>query len=88
MSAPKKGDKKLRLHIEKLPEGVFLATSRDVPGLVIQEDTIAKTIESACEMASVLLELSAKRRQKSKAKKFTVAPMVVPTTIPLQVVAG
>ena len=30
----------VRLHIEKLPEGVYLRTSEDVPGLVAQGRTI------------------------------------------------
>jgi predicted RNase H-like HicB family nuclease len=35
----------VNLHIEKLPEGVYLATSDDVPGLVAQGRTIAETLE-------------------------------------------
>jgi predicted RNase H-like HicB family nuclease len=27
----------VNLHIEKLPEGVYLATSEDIPGLVAQQ---------------------------------------------------
>src|SRR5437763_1712387 len=34
----------VRLHIEKLPEGVYLGTSDDVPGLVAQGRTIAETL--------------------------------------------
>lgn len=33
------------LHIEKLPEGVYLATSEDIPGLVTQGRTITETLE-------------------------------------------
>jgi predicted RNase H-like HicB family nuclease len=33
----------VKLHIEKLPERVYLATSDDVPGLVAQGRTIAET---------------------------------------------
>ena len=35
------------LHIEKLPEGVYLATSDDVQGLVAQGRTIQETVEIA-----------------------------------------
>ena len=45
-----------KLHIEKLPEGVYLATSDDVPGLVAQGRTIAETIEIARDVARKLLE--------------------------------
>lgn len=44
------------LHIEKLPEGVYLATSEDVPGLVAQGRTIAETLEVARDVAKKLLE--------------------------------
>ena len=34
----------MHLHIEKLPEGYYLATSDDIQGLVAQDRTIAETI--------------------------------------------
>ena len=37
----------IQLHIEKLPEGVYLATSDEVQGLVAQGRTIQETIEIA-----------------------------------------
>ncbi|HEX6270072.1 MAG TPA: type II toxin-antitoxin system HicB family antitoxin [Anaerolineales bacterium] len=46
----------VRIHIEKLPEGVYLATSDDVQGLVAQGRTIAETIEIARDVARKLLE--------------------------------
>ena len=46
----------VNLHIEKLPEGVYLATSDDVPGLVAQGHTIAETIEIARDIAQKLIE--------------------------------
>ena len=46
----------IKLHIEKLPEGVYLATSDDVPGLVAQGRTVAETIEIARDVARKLLE--------------------------------
>jgi predicted RNase H-like HicB family nuclease len=49
----------VKLHIEKLPEGVYLATSEDVPGLVAQGRTVAETIEIARDVARVLLEVRA-----------------------------
>lgn len=49
------------LHIEKLPEGVYLATSDDIPGLVAQGRTIAETIEIARDVARKLLEAQIER---------------------------
>ena len=50
-----------RLHIEKLPEGVYLATSDDIPGLVAQGRTIAETLEIARDVARKLIEAEAER---------------------------
>ena len=47
----------VKLHIERLPEGVFLATSDDVPGLLAQGRTIAETLEIARDVAKKLIEL-------------------------------
>ena len=46
----------VNLHIEKLPEGVYLATSDDVPGLIAQGLTIHETLEIARDVAKKLLE--------------------------------
>ena len=44
------------LHIEKLPEGYYLATSDSVQGLVAQGRTISETLEIARDLARKLLE--------------------------------
>lgn len=49
------------LHIEKLPEGLYLATSDDIPGLIAQGRTIAETLEIARDVARKLLEARAER---------------------------
>ena len=46
----------VNLHIEKLPEGVYLATSDDVQGLVAQGRTIQETLEIARDLAKKLIE--------------------------------
>ena len=46
----------IKLHIEKLPEGLYLATSDDVQGLVVQGRTISETLEIARDVAKKLLE--------------------------------
>lgn len=45
-----------KLRIQKLPEGVYLATSDDIPGLVAQGRTIAETLEIARDVARKLIE--------------------------------
>ena len=52
----------VRLHIEKLPEGVYLATSDDIQGLVAQGRTINETVEIARDVARRLIEAQRKRR--------------------------
>ena len=49
----------VHLHIEKLPEGVYLATSDDVQGLVAQGRTIQETLEIARDVAKKLIEAQA-----------------------------
>lgn len=49
------------LHIEKLPEGVYLATSDDIPGLIAQGRTITETVEIARDVARKLIEARLER---------------------------
>ncbi len=51
----------VNLHIEKLPEGVYLATPNEVAGLVAQGRTITETLEIARDVAMKLLEAQAER---------------------------
>ena len=44
------------IKIEKLEEGVYLATSDNLPGLVAQGRTIAETMEIAQDVARKLIE--------------------------------
>ncbi|MGB1108910.1 MAG: type II toxin-antitoxin system HicB family antitoxin [Gammaproteobacteria bacterium] len=50
------------LHIERLPEGLYLATSDDIPGLVAQGRTITETLEIARDVAKKLLEAQDERQ--------------------------
>ena len=52
-----------RVHIEKLPEGFYLATSEQVQGLVAQGRTVVETLEIARDVARKLLEERAEREQ-------------------------
>jgi len=49
-------EKVINLHIEKLPEGFYLATSENIQGLVAQGRTIAETLEIARDVAKKLIE--------------------------------
>ena len=46
----------IRLHVEALDEGGYLATSPDVPGLVAQGRTIAEAVEIAQGLARKIVE--------------------------------
>ena len=70
------------LHIEKLPEGVYLATSDDVPGLVAQGRTITETLEIARDVAKKLLEAQNERHGQIKLNAVEEAfdyPLIVGT---------
>lgn len=41
----------VNLHIEKLPEGFYLATSEDIQGLVVQGRTVMETFSIAQDVA-------------------------------------
>jgi len=49
-------ERMINVHIEKLPEGFYLATSDTIQGLIAQGRTIAETIEIAKDVAKKLLE--------------------------------
>ena len=42
--------------VRELPEGVFLATSEELPGLVAQGRTLAETLDLARDVARALME--------------------------------
>jgi predicted RNase H-like HicB family nuclease len=44
------------VHLERLPEGCYLATSEDLPGLVAQGRTINETLEIARDVARKLID--------------------------------
>ena len=46
----------LTVHVEELPEGGFLVTSDDFPGLVAQGRTVAEALEIAQDVARKLVE--------------------------------
>ena len=66
----------IMLDIEKLKEGYYVATSRDVQGLVAQAKTFEKTIEIAEDVAKKLL-----RAQKGKNRGFQSDRIIYPMQI-------
>jgi predicted RNase H-like HicB family nuclease len=46
----------VNLHVERLPEDGYLATSEAIQGLVAQGRTVAETLEIARDVAQRLLE--------------------------------
>ena len=66
----------VRVHVEKLPEGVYLATSDDLQGLVAQGRTVSETLEIAKDVARKLLEA-----QKSEQTSPKLEPVQTETVI-------
>lgn len=56
----------INIHVEKLPEGVYLATSDDIPGLVAQGRTVTEAMEIARDVARKILEAQAERQKNTK----------------------
>lgn len=61
----------INIHIEKLPEGYYLATSDEVQGLVAQGRTITETLEIARDVARIILEAGSKKEKKKN--KFAMS---------------
>lgn len=51
----------IRIHVEELPEALFLATSDELPGLVAQGRTVAEALEIARDVACKLIEARRER---------------------------
>jgi predicted RNase H-like HicB family nuclease len=53
----------LSVRVEELPEGLFLATSDEMPGLVAQGRTIAEALDIARDVARRLIEARRERAE-------------------------
>jgi predicted RNase H-like HicB family nuclease len=51
----------IRIHVEELPEGLFLGTSDELPGLVAQRRTVAEALDIARDVARKLIEARRER---------------------------
>lgn len=76
----------IKLHIETLPEGGYVATSDDVPGLVAQGRTLAETIEIAQDVARKLIESYREHGDPLPPALQVVAPERLELHVPLAVV--
>ncbi len=56
-------DLDIRIQIEQLPEGLYLATSDELPGLVAQGRTVPETLEIAHDVARKLIEARRERQR-------------------------
>ena len=63
-------ERTVNIHIEKLPEGVYLATSDDLQGLVAQGRTVAETLEIARDVARKLIEAQSNVKLSPLADQF------------------
>lgn len=67
----------VKLHIEHLPEGMYLATSDEVQGLVVQGRTIAETVEIAHDVAKKLIEAQTGNVKLPQAAESFDYPLIV-----------
>jgi predicted RNase H-like HicB family nuclease len=51
----------IRIQVEELPEGLYLATSNELPGLVAQGRTVAEALDIARDVARKLIEARRER---------------------------
>ena len=69
-------EKTIKIHVQKLPEGVYLATSDDVQGLIAQGRTVAETLEIARDVARKLIEAQAGLKHPEVADQFDYSLIV------------
>ena len=73
----------LTLEIEHLPEGPYLGTSPDLPGLIVQADTPEEVIRLAPDIAHDLIEVMQETGQPLPAKlKPLHTPLRVSVMVP------
>jgi predicted RNase H-like HicB family nuclease len=60
----------IHIQVEELPEGLFLATSDELPGLVAQGRTVAESLDIARDVARKIVEA---RRERDGAPNLPTA---------------
>ncbi len=75
----------LAIHIEALPEGGFLATSQELPGLVAQGRTAAEALEIAQDVARKLIQSYYEHGDELPLALRTAAPASGDVRIPISI---
>lgn len=75
----------IRLHVEKLAEGGFLATSPDVPGLVAEGRTVSEVADIARDVARKIAESCLEHGDPLPAALTAFAPQSLDLMIPVSV---
>ena len=75
----------VEIHLEPLPEGGFLATSEELPGLVAQGRSAAETLEIAQDVARKLIESYLEHGDELPPKLRAAAPASGEVRIPVSV---
>jgi len=74
---------KITLDIEHLPEGPYLGTSPDLPGLVVQADSVQEVLQLAPDVAHDLIAVMVETHQSLPPGIETVtAPGRIPVLVP------
>jgi predicted RNase H-like HicB family nuclease len=82
-SRRQQGMYKITLEIEQLPEGPYLGTSPDLPGLVIQADSMEEVLRLAPDVAHDLIAVMIETQQQLSVGLETITtPGRVPVLVP------
>ncbi|MBK7199445.1 type II toxin-antitoxin system HicB family antitoxin [Candidatus Amarolinea dominans] len=74
---------KITLEIEHLPEGPYLGTSPDLPGLIVQAETAEEVIRLAPDIAADLIQVMQEMGQPLPTQLVTLlTPLRVPIAVP------
>ena len=75
---------KITLDIERLPEGLYLGTSPELPGLVVQGESVEQVLQLAPDVAHDLIAVMVETGQPLP---HTIETVSTPSRIPLLVPA-
>ena len=74
---------KITLEIEHLPEGPYLGTSPDLPGLIVQAETAEEVIRLAPDIAADLIQVMQEMGQPLPTQLVALfSPLRVPIAVP------
>ena len=74
---------RITLEIEHLPEGPYLGTSPDLPGLIVQAETAEEVIRLAPDIAADLIQVMQEMGQPLPTQLVTLlTPLRVPIAVP------